>query len=169
MTAAQVGFLCGLIWFIIFMAGHVGAIRRRPAMNRSRVLAVGILLCAAGAVITVGVLPLGSQLAVLLAVGYAVVVIGCLFVLYGPFFYAVHTSVSIDTLLLLGKHGGRAPMTVVTERYCSPRIVEERLATMVRGGYLIDVNGRFHLTARGKLVATAFKKIKTAWRLGAGG
>jgi hypothetical protein len=169
MTSAPLGFMCGCLWFGIFLIGHIAIFRWRPKIKRSRVLVRGIATTIAASMITVALLPVPEGPAMLLRETYAVTVISCLFVLYVPFFYSVHTSLSIESLVLLMVKGGRAPLGELTARFASRRLLDARLRTMVESGYLAQKGEQFVPTPRARQLAMAFAVAKSLWRLGAGG
>jgi hypothetical protein len=169
MAPAPLGFLCGCLWFGVFLIGQVVLLRRRKHIKRSRMLIRGISAAALAAMASVALWPMQGGATLLLAEIYALAVLGCLFVLYGPFFYAIHTSLSVESLLLLMESGGRAPLSELTDRFASRRLLEDRLRTMVESGYLSHDGERFAPTPRAERLAMVFAKAKSLWRLGAGG
>lgn len=169
MTSAPLGFVCGCLWFGLFLLGQIAIFRLRLEIKRSMLLVRGIVGTLIASIITVAMLTIRNGPAIFLAETYAVMAVGCLFVLYGPFFYSVHTSLSIDSLVLLMKKGGRAPVSTLTGRFASRRLVEARLHAMVESGYLVRQGEQFALTPRARRVARAFAAVKSLWRLGGGG
>jgi hypothetical protein len=169
MSPAALGFISACLWFGIFMVAHMAILHWRGGTNPSQVLLRAILAAAAGAIVSVALMPIPGWEALVLAETYALAVIACLFVLYGPFFYTIYTSLSIQSLLLMMKMGGRAPANKLVERFASRSIIEGRLMTMVASHYLVHQDGRFSLTSKGRRIAHLFRMLKTVWRLGAGG
>jgi hypothetical protein len=94
----------------------------------------------------------------------------CLFVLYMPFYFTIAASLSVQSLILIARAPhGRMPLVELREHFASRQILEQRLETMVRNGYLFRSGERYHPTAKGKLVGRAFQVVKRCWKLGAGG
>jgi hypothetical protein len=97
-------------------------------------------------------------------------VMGCLFVLYMPFFFTIATSLSVQTMILVERSpGGRAEVQELRERFASRQLVAGRLQSMVANGYLVREGDCYRVTTKGRLVARLFGVLKHAWRLGAGG
>src|SRR5262249_15865344 len=113
----------------------------------------------------------GSQtiLVALLAALLALMTSACLVILYVPAVYTVLTSLSVQTLITLRRHGGAVSEADLYDRFASRLIVEGRLATLVGSGYLAANGTGFRLTSRGRTLAKIFAGIKRLWQLGAGG
>ncbi len=170
MTPALVGITWACAWFGVFLAGHVVVLRWRRGAEPTRVLIRTFLVALAAALVSVAVVLRGAEGAQLcVAEGEALLVAACLFVLYGPFFYTIHTSLSVETLLILAAHGGRAPIQQLRDRFASRVVFQGRLDTMVASGYLVYEQAAYRLTAKGRCVAGSFRALKSLWRLGAGG
>lgn len=169
MAPALLGFFCGCLWFGIYLIGQIAIFWWNKSVKRSDVLVRGVLAAALAGMISAALLPMAEWSAVLMAEVYVLMTVGCLFVLYGPFFYVVHTSLSIETLLLLLKSGGQAPLGELKERFASRRLFEARLHTMMDNGYLVREGQHYAMTPRAENVARLFASVKSLWRLGAGG
>src|SRR5881628_150904 len=98
-----IGSLAGGIWFLLFVAAHVGTFATRPVKNRSGVILLlfglallGALLSAVFVPATVipGLVPTSHRAMAPLA---ALLVMACCFVLYMPFYYTIATSLSVQT------------------------------------------------------------------------
>ena len=101
---------------------------------------------------------------------YGLVVTGCLFILYMPFYYNVVNSLSIQTLILLSEaRSCSLPVPELQERFAGQSIVEGRLNTMAINGYLTRNQGTYCLTNRGRAMARLFGGIKDFWKMGPGG
>jgi hypothetical protein len=155
--------------FLVFVCVHVLGFRygRRGAQW----LVGSYISCCAATLLSVVVTSLwrdgGETMA--LSVMIAALSSACLFVMYTPAVYTVLTSLSVATLVLLFRNGGRMLETSLYSRFATHAILRQRLSTLVGSGYLIeDANGR-HLTARGRFVARVFAAVKELWRLGPGG
>ena len=169
MPPAPFGFVCGIFWFGVFMIGHIAIFHWRPDVKRSQVLSRGVAAALAAAMFTAMLAPGTGIAAVLLREAYAVTAVSCLFVLYVPFFYSIHTSLSIETLILLQTRGGRAPIGELEGKFASSRLFRARLQTMAESGFLIQKGDRYALTPRARRVARVFAAIKSLWHLGPGG
>jgi hypothetical protein len=93
----------------------------------------------------------------------------CLFVLYVPAVYTILTSLSVATLILLRRSGGRMLETSLYDHYATRGIIQQRLGVLVGAGYLVENAGGFSLTPRGHALAWAFAFMKRLWCLGPGG
>jgi hypothetical protein len=166
---AVVGFVVGCGWFGVFFAAHIVAMRSRPVAGVARVLAGSIGSAGVAATATVVIVPAGSFESSVLAEIYAMLWLACLFVLYSPFLYAIATSLSIQSIVLLKTSGGRLPIVRLTNRFASPSILEVRLQSLVDHHYLERRDGRYAITARGLAIGNPFAALKELWRLGPGG
>src|SRR5690242_15799203 len=102
-----IGSLLGGIWFLLFVAAHVGTFATRPVKNRSGAILLlfglallGALLAATYIPVTVvpGVVPISHRVMAPLA---ALLVMACCFVLYMPFYYTIATSLSVQTVIAI--------------------------------------------------------------------
>jgi hypothetical protein len=100
---------------------------------------------------------------------YGVIVVFCAFILYMPFYYMLATSQSLGILVHIAAAGGTLPIDEILGRYASSEVVEGRLETLVRSGYLFRAGGHFAPTTKGRLIARIFSLVKWLWRLGPGG
>lgn len=169
MSPAILGFLCGCLWFVLYLIAQLATFQLYGGVKRSAVLLRGILGATVGATVTVGFLPISGSASILLAEVYAIMAVGCLFVLYGPFFYTIHASLSVETSVLLLMKGGRLALGELRDRFVSKRLFEARLLTMVESGYLNQNGTAFSATPRGRKVARIFGALKSLWHLGPGG
>ena len=169
MSPAALGLTCGCVWFGTFLIAQTIIFRWRPGIGRSMVLVRGTAAAACGAMITVGAVLEGRGGEIVLAEVYAVMTVGCIFVLFGPLFYAIHTSLSIESMLILAVKGGSAPLGDLTACFASPRLFDARLETMRANGYLRQDGEYYILTLRAWRVARVFAGLKALWRLGSGG
>lgn len=170
------GLITGAVWFALFLAGHIVIVRlvgkaARPRANQLTFLA-GLLAIAvtmppliastSGTVLTQG------NMAVAIICG--MLVYTSLFILYMPFYYVVAASLSVRSVVLLGRaHDGALPLSVLQEEFVSRNLVGQRLETMAENGFLTATPGGYALTAKGRLVATVFDTLKRIWKLGPGG
>ena len=105
----------------------------------------------------------------LLSILLAALTSACLFVLYVPAVYTILTSLSVATLVLLRRSGGRMPEASLYDRFASRQLMQQRLCVLVGAGHLVRDDCGFSLTPRGRDVARAFAFVKRLWRLGPGG
>ncbi len=169
MPPAFLGFLLGCFWFGAFMAAHIAILHFKKTASPSRCL----IQCFAGAVTTAMACIALAQAAgwpgLLLAEIYGLMTMGCLFILYAPFFYTIYTSLSTQSLLAIQSTGGNLSVEALVQRFASRELFQGRLATMTASGYLAEERGQYRLTAKGALVARYFAAVKSFWRLGPGG
>ena len=166
------GILSGGLWFALFLAVHILIFHLRHVENCFSAIMRLYLLCLAGHAGTILWLygesdATGPALASFL---YGLVVAGCLFILYMPFYYNVVNSLSIQTLILLSEaRNGSLPVPELQERFAGLSIVEGRLNTMAVNGYLTENQGTYCLTHRGRVMARLFGALKDFWKMGPGG
>jgi hypothetical protein len=156
-------------WFLVFMCVHVLGFHygRRDAQW----LVGSYITCCAATLLSVVAMSLwrdgGETMALSLLI--AALNSACLFVLYTPAVYTVLTSLSVATLMLLLRNGGRMPEGSLYSRFATRAILRQRLSVLVVSGYLLEDAGGMRLTPRGRLVARVFAAIKELWCLGPGG
>src|SRR5262245_65570125 len=80
----------------------------------------------------------------------------CLFVLYVPAVYTILTSLSVATLLLLRRSGGRMLETSLYDHYATRGIIQQRLGVLVGSRYLVEDASGVSLTQRGPALARGF-------------
>jgi hypothetical protein len=157
------------IWFLIFVCLHIVGLRSRKGNVQWLVLSYA----ACGAAMLVSVIALSmwhdSGQTLLLSILIAVLTSACLFVLYVPAVYTILTSLSIATLILLRRTGGRMPEPSLYDRFATRGIIQQRLCVLVGAGYLVQGACGFSLTPRGRALAWVFAFIKRLWCLGPGG
>lgn len=100
---------------------------------------------------------------------YGVAVVACSFVLYMPFYYTIAASQSVQ--LVIDVHAAPQGLSreQIRQRYPVDKTLSGRLETLVWAGYVTEADGRFRLTAKGRLVSRPFRLVKELWRLGPGG
>jgi len=170
------GLIAGAIWFALFLLAHVVILRAvvKPARARANQLMflAGLIGLSASmppliAAIHDPVLTQGNLAAAILC---AVLVYGSLFILYMPFYYVVAASLSVKTVVMLGRaSGGALPLSVLQDEFISRHLVGQRLATMAENGFLSATPRGYTLTAKGRRIATDFDTLKRVWKLGPGG
>ncbi|HWE52235.1 MAG TPA: hypothetical protein VG273_20740 [Bryobacteraceae bacterium] len=166
------GVISAVCWFLLFLTLKVVLFHWKYVENCFSLIIRIFFGCVAGHIVTV--LLLNSQSlnraptwAVLV---YGFVVLGCLFILYMPFYYNVVNSLSIQTLVLLGNSPDKTlPLAELRHRFAGPPIVTGRLDTMVANHYLENRNGRYGVTKKGRMVARLFGGLKDFWKMGPGG
>ena len=110
-----------------------------------------------------------SAQTLLLLVFIALLTSACLFVLYVPAVYTILTSLSVATLVLLRRSGGRLTEKSLYDRFATRGLLQQRLCVLVGAGYLTKDARGFRLTSRGRGLARGFAFIKRFWCLGPGG
>ncbi|MBI2339345.1 MAG: hypothetical protein HYU99_03110 [Deltaproteobacteria bacterium] len=156
-----------LIWFAIFFMGHLIYFNINPAVPRAKFI-IGLLLIALLGHLASTMLLLQSDLVMPLLWGWLTIL--CLFILYMPFYYAMDTSLSLQSLILVQTAPEqRYPVNQLRERFVSKNLVGGRLHTMRANGYLTEENGHYLLSSKGRFVARCFLFLKNLWKLGSGG
>jgi hypothetical protein len=162
--------LAAAAWFAAFVLAHV--LGWRAGRSQAGWLLLTYAASLVGMLVTVASVTLASHglLPAILAAALATLISACLFVVYVPAVYTVLTSLSVQTMLMLRRHGGAMAERELYDRFAGRAIVRDRLATLVASGYLVPEGGtRFRLTPRGRSLARAFAFVKALWKLGPGG
>jgi hypothetical protein len=164
--------ISGLIWFFLFLCVHVLWFHFVKVERSARLIMIVFACCFAGNFGTILVsdpaaLPIDQ---VALRVLYGSLLMGCLFVLYMPFYFTISTSLSVQTLICLREARDRALSTdALRQRFASNEIVAGRLSLMVANGYLAEHRGKYRVTSKGRRIARFFARLKAIWMLGPGG
>ena len=157
------------IWFLIFVCLHIVGLRSRQ--GNAQWLVRSYAACCAATLVTVAALSMwrDSGQTLLLLLFIALLTSACLFVLYVPAVYTILTSLSVATLVLLRRSGGRIPEASLYGQFASRQLMQQRLYVLLGAGHVVRDGRGFSLTSRGRAVASAFAFVKRLWRLGAGG
>jgi hypothetical protein len=158
------------LWFGVFVAIHLFALR--SGRDNAQWLVHTYVASSAAMLASVVALSMWSDFGyalLLLSVVVAALTSGCLFVLYVPAVYTILTSLSVATLVLLHRSGGRIPEASLYAEFASRQLMQQRLCVLLGAGHLVRAGCGFSLTSRGRAVALAFAFIKRLWRLGPGG
>jgi hypothetical protein len=168
-SPAAVGALASLCWFTVFLL--LEAVTTRLRGGGAFWLVRNVAGCGTLLLMTLLLTnpARAGVLGTVLAVAFGGLVYVCLFVLYVPFLYTVRTSLSVQSMVLLLRYDGRFPQIRLFARFAGKDIAKERLAILAGSGYLVEQQGRFQLTSRGKRIATSFAAVKVWWKLGDGG
>ncbi len=169
MTPALIALAAAAACFLVFFVVHIGGLR--AGFENARWLLISYAACFLGTLVTAILLTAwhhGMQ-AIVLAATMAALTSACLFALYVPALYTVLTSLSVQTMMLLRRRGGALPEAELYERFASRKIMEQRLATLLAGGYVATDGPSYRLTPRGRAIAKFFRPIKILWNLGPGG
>jgi hypothetical protein len=170
------GLLAAVLWFALFFVAHLAVIRWAPSESKPRInqrlLVTGLVGTALSLWPLVRLLH-GSSLAqggLIMAMLWGSLGYIGLFVLYMPFYYTVVASLSVRTMIMLHQRpDGRMPIVELRNEFVSRRLVGQRLATMIRNGFLVTRGDRYALSSKGRATAAVFSQVKRFWRLGAGG
>jgi hypothetical protein len=168
-SPALVALATAAAWFLIFFFAHIGGLR--AGLENARWLLTSYAACFLGTLVTTIVLTAwyhGKQ-AMILTATMAALTSACLFALYVPSLYTVLTSLSVQTMMLLRRHGGALPEAELYDRFASREIMEQRLTTLLANGYVAPDGPSYRLTPRGRAIAKFFRCIKILWNLGPGG
>lgn len=101
--------------------------------------------------------------------GYGLLLIGCAFICYMPFYYTVAASQSVQMLIALAAARDGLAADELRRMYAVEEVFAGRLETLVGAGYLRREGAGYALTAKGRVVARGFQAVKTLWSLGPGG
>lgn len=174
MSMLSISVISSFIWFAFFIVAHIGWIHLFPRGRLGRTIvrcfAISAMACMATVAISHGTMSAaGSPLPGLAAEAIALFLMCCAFVLYMPFVFTITTSLSIETLLLLDRSGGRMSSADLCRRFVSQDAARQRLETMRENQLVILENTRYKLTRKGVLVAEFFACMKRLWKLWPGG
>jgi hypothetical protein len=93
-----------------------------------------------------------------------------LFMGYAQFFYIAESSVGVRTMIELNTEPERGlTLDELTERYRYDWMLERRLKRLIHAGYLIEEDGWYRTTLRGRIAALILSRWKESLRLGPGG
>ena len=93
-----------------------------------------------------------------------------LFMGYAQFFYMAESSVGVRTMIELSAEPERGfSIEELTRKYHYEWMLRRRLNRMVHAGYLVEFDGRYRVTSKGRLVAGILAAGKEFLRLGPGG
>lgn len=175
MSALAAAMTASACWFAIFIPGHLFWARVAGDRRYSRVMvrsfAISIVGCVTSLILSHGFFWQGTDLAWGVALGGAVFLMACAFVLYTPFVFVVSSSLSVDTMLMLANAtGGALPRHELYEHFASAGAIDRRLQLACGTGMVEAVGqGRYRLTAKACQVALFFSMIKRLWKLWPGG
>ena len=171
------GALSAILWFALFLMAHIIFFSFYPNVRRAKVILYLLAFILFGEVISTSVaffcLTDSNDLirgGILMAVIWGCLTILCLFVLYMPFYYAVTTSLSVESMILINnRQQGQYSVEQLQEIFVSKSLVSGRLETMVLNGWLARCGDGYMLTGKGRFIAKCFRFMKKLWNLGAGG
>jgi hypothetical protein len=166
-SPAMTGAMLAAIWFGVFATAQWLALHWRLSSRRSRLLFLGFGACVVGFALTV-CLPGDGSRCVSSAL-FGALIMSCLFVLYGPVYYVVTHSLSVESMIRLLEGGGRLDRRDLSEVFASRHLVQRRLDTLVSSGYVVRTGQAFRITRRGRRVIAPMLAIQSLWRLGPGG
>jgi len=152
-----------LAWIAAALIAHIVVFRLVRIERRARTLAV---LFGAAAV---------AHLATVLAsvdgwrAAYGLLLIGCAFICYMPFYYTAAASQSVQMLIALAAARDGLPADELRRIFAVEEVFAGRLDTLVSAGYLDRDADGYALAPKGRLVARCFQVVKTVWNLGPGG
>jgi len=171
-----IGSLLGGLWFLLFVAAHIGTFATRPIKNRSAAILLLFGLAILGAVLSAtfvpadvipGVVPTSHRAMSPLA---ALLVMACCFVLYMPFYYTIATSLSVQTVIAIDDAPGhQMALAALAAPEVYEKIIAGRLVSMVQASNLVSDGYRYRATPKGQRTARIFGTLKEVWRLGPGG
>jgi len=158
-----------VLWFVVFVGMHLLGLR--SGRDNAQWLVGSYAACSAAMLASVVALSTWGDFGqlLLLSVIVAALTSACLFVLYVPAVYTILTSLSVATLVLLRRSGGRIPEASLYGQFASRQLMQQRLGVLLGAGHVVRDGRGFSLTSRGRAVARAFAFVKRLWRLGPGG
>lgn len=153
-----------LAWIAAALIAHVVVFRLVRIERRARTLVALFGAAAVAHLATVWLAGVDGWRA-----GYGLLLIGCAFICYMPFYYTVAASQSVQMLIALAAARDGLAADELRRMYAVEEVFAGRLDTLVGAGYLErDVDG-YALAPKGRLVARCFQVVKTVWNLGPGG
>jgi len=159
-------------WFSLFLAIHIIWFHRVHVEQCFALIVKIFGVCVAGDLVMIAAMPPSGQRGSLFffEVGYGLVMMGCLFILYMPFYYTIVSSLSIQTLICIEESPEEVlSMEELRQRFASRETLDGRLSIMVGNGYLTEQAGRYRVTSKARLVSRFFSHLKELWKLGPGG
>jgi hypothetical protein len=155
-------------WFGLFVVTQWLVVHWVSSARRARVLVVDYGASLIGFVITAYVLTDDPRRRLLSGI-FGTMTISCLFVLYTPFYYVVSNSLSVQSIIVLLERQGRLARADLYEKFAGRQLLQGRLDTLARSGYVVRDGAAFRLTQRGHRLIAPFLALKALWRLGPGG
>ena len=153
-----------LVWVGVALLAHVALFRLVRIERRARALVALFGAAAVGHLATGRLAGVDGWRA-----GYGLLLIGCAFICYMPFYYTVAASQSVQMLIALAAARDGLAADELRRTYAVEAVFAGRLDTLVGAGYLVHGTTGYALTAKGRLVARCFQVVKTVWNLGPGG
>jgi hypothetical protein len=171
------GALSAILWFALFVIDQMIFFSFYPKAQRAKFILFLLAFFLFGELMSISIaffcLPDSNDLirgGILMAVIWGCLTILCLFVLYIPFYYAVATSLSVESMILINnRQQGQYSVEQLQEIFVSKSLVSGRLETMVLNGWLVRCGDGYMLTGKGRFIAKCFRFMKKLWNLGAGG
>jgi hypothetical protein len=167
-SSSIVAALVAGIWFGVFVATQWLILHWFPSSRRARILVVDYGLCFVGSVITACALTDAPGQRLLSGI-FAAMTMGCLFVLYTPFYYVISNSLSVQSITVIRERQGRLAREDLYEKFAGRPLLQNRLETLARSGYVVRNGTAFGLTRRGRRLLAPFLALKSLWKLGPGG
>lgn len=172
------GLLAGLLTFTVYFATQAAAFHWIKVTRRAVALVGFWLLClpayfllfrwiSEDAAIWPPPLAAPSDAVTLLS---GILLYFFLFIGYGQFFYMAESSVGVRTMIELNAEPGNGlTLNDLTRHYRYDWMLARRLKRLVHAGYLVEYEGWYRTTPRGRIVAAIFSWCKRLLRLGPGG
>jgi hypothetical protein len=158
-------------WFGVFVTTHWAFFSLRHIGNRASFLTQLFATSVVCQQLTVLALAFhyGIDLRILHWAAAGVLTMASLFVLYMPFYYTIATSLSVQSMIMVLKAGGKMPLQRLSDAFASRELIDGRLQTMRQSGYLVSLGDAFATTVRGDRMVSVFVLVKRIWKLGSGG
>ncbi len=160
-------------WIVAFVTGQLSWTQLSKRPRYSQILTVSFLASVISFVLTMILADYFFWHLRLLALAAALVagllVMACCFILYTPFIFVISSSLSVDTIIMLSRHGGTMRMDALYDQFVSTEAVNHRLRMMQGNGLLTYAAGRYFLTTKARRLALFFTRMKYLWKLWPGG
>ena len=154
----------GAVWTAAVVAGHFALFHMVQVEHRARTLTLLFAGAAFATLWTCLLLDVDRWRTL-----YGMSVIACAFLLYMPFYYTVAASQSVQLVIDIHAAANGLSVQEIRGRYPVDEILAGRLETLLWAGYVTEMDGRFVLTGKGRLISRPFRAVKALWRLGPGG
>ena len=154
----------GAVWTAAAVAGHFAIFHMVQVEHRARTLTLLFAGAVFATIWTCLLLDVDSWRTL-----FGMSVVACAFLLYMPFYYTVAASQSVQLVIDIHAATDGLSLEEIRGRYPVDEILAGRFETLLWAGFVTERDGRFALTAKGRLTSRPFRAVKTLWRLGPGG
>jgi hypothetical protein len=171
------GIFFSSIAFLLFLTAHVLYFHYARPVARWKIVSRIALLFFAAYTVLFFLLPFFNWFSLMAYTGIArvaaylngAVLYVFLFFSYAQFYFLIDRGISARIMTDIVEMGGSATHEQIRERYSSEALQQRRLDDMVYGSYLIEREGRYELTPKGRHSARVFRWCKKYLHLYPGG